>query len=817
MALLAFAPLARWVARDLPIAPTSEPSPVTGTDRARTTALREVPAGLPAGTEILTPADVRPFAVEALGPAGADALMALLQPQAADLSETPPGASTLNPVYPYSYPAVDAIIDQAPAAGFASGATPLAAALTLLSAQPGQPEVHGIENAAPIAYAVLDRSRATDGCAGQLDLLLLLTGDEETRADDLNGELIRARGLCPHDPTPDWIVGQFQMRQTGLELSREDTSVYSDTVAEFGLAIATFTRLVTTFPSDTAAVSGLGDAYLRAGTYLAAAQPFSARRYLRSAVTEYNRAAKLGAEREVQPGLARALIGLGRPQPAGKLIAPLANTSSHPGPLLELQIAADESAGDFAGAETVGRKLAALGPASYPNGTAYFPDPNPGYAGGLRDASNALSLGSDRLSPFQDELVGRGGAGGSLQDLSFLPTYRDDPGITGTDTACPSWSWRRDALLAGHATAALQAWPETFNEVRPSRADCDLQGDLKSLALARSTQSSAVEPAGGNALDDRWQNLLRWGGQLSVARQFDQRWQSAAGGASAEPGLRLGEVEFLQHQYDAAAETFGADATRARLVLWDDDLSADQAALGQGAALLAGGRGAQAVTVFRPVVSSALQDYSYVNNRDLDGTVDYASVAYSASELLADRERESGDLHAAVEDYDMALGWASRIEGATGFRPEVVDNNEALAELALKNYRSAEALERTALAADPMDPIFLMTAAFIAEHQDKIASAVRYNRQALAVDPGAFPVANDLGVELARERPSRRGCLGTAAGRRRLAGLRPWLVQPRCRREPPRAHPCALRRRGVREGVRARTGVTGPQARDDDR
>ena len=50
-----------------------------------------------------------------------------------------------------------------------------------------------------------------------------------------------------------------------------------------------------------------------------------------------------------------------------------------------------------------------------------------------------------------------------------------------------------------------------------------------------------------------------------------------------------------------------------------------------------------------------------------------------------------------------------------------------------------------------MDPAFLMTAGFIADRAGRIAEAADYDRRALQSDPGAFPAANDLGVELARQ------------------------------------------------------------------
>ena len=44
-----------------------------------------------------------------------------------------------------------------------------------------------------------------------------------------------------------------------------------------------------------------------------------------------------------------------------------------------------------------------------------------------------------------------------------------------------------------------------------------------------------------------------------------------------------------------------------------------------------------------------------------------------------------------------------------------------------------------------------MSAGFIADRAGRAEAAARYDRQALDSDPGAFPAANDLGVELTRE------------------------------------------------------------------
>lgn len=44
-----------------------------------------------------------------------------------------------------------------------------------------------------------------------------------------------------------------------------------------------------------------------------------------------------------------------------------------------------------------------------------------------------------------------------------------------------------------------------------------------------------------------------------------------------------------------------------------------------------------------------------------------------------------------------------------------------------------------------------MSAGFIADRAGRVAEAARYDRQVMASDPGAFPAANDLGIELTRD------------------------------------------------------------------
>ena len=734
--LLGFAPASRLAARNLPeLSPGVAPT-MTDPPHGKATGVRAVPVGLPRGARIKTTRDVLPYAVAALGPSQAVALIKALKP-ADKLGGGPVGDDSDHLKYPYRYPDFDAVVKKAPPASFASAATALGAALTVLAAQPSNWAPGTIEsNAGAAAYSVLNRARAAGGCAPQLDLLLLLTADPETSMDHIRREEQHTESACPHDPTPGWLFGQSQLRILPQS------------------AISIFRRLAAEYPGDPGVLSGLGDAYLRAGTYLRFDEPFTARQDFRSAVAEYNRVMDLGDARDAAPGLARALIGLSEPVQAARLLRPLASASAFPGPFLELLITADEAAHDFGDAAMTARRLDQLGVRAYPDGIALFPAPPPPpmyQVDVLDDTSLPLSFGADRLAPLSAALINfyepAEGGGSGVLDLSFIPEYRDSE-LTGTDPYCPSWAWRRDAALTGHLTAASAGWPVEFTGARPGFDFCSFGDTLKQIAVSQANRT-VNSSASGYDLRDDWQNLLRWAGNLRAARKVAEQWQAAVGDKAALPALRLGEIEFLMHQYNEAAAEFGLAARRFRLLNWNNNLAVEQAELDRGTALLAAGRASEGTQLLRPL--DLLGTQGYASQNDSETPVHFAAVSYYACEQLADYERESGNLHAAVEDYTTALDWVQKLEGNPDIRPEVLYNNAALAYLGLGDTSTAASLERKALAVDPMNPAFLMTAGFIADRAGRIAEAARYDRETLASAPDAFPAANDLGVELSRE------------------------------------------------------------------
>jgi cellulose synthase operon protein C len=760
LALLAFALLAHLAAAAQPRPPDKEPQLPALTGNHPNRVVRDLPGGLPDEVSVYSPVDLQTIAGRALGQGSGRTLLTLLAPRAEPLRETAVGGRLGFAPYPYRYPAMTRLLDQAPGHARTPEARELGAALLVLASRPGEYD-NAFPNAAAAAFAVLDRARADGGCGAQLNLLLLVAADDQPRDAVVGEEARRAESVCPEDPTPDWLLGQYQSQRANLDPT---AGLFGDPVPADAQqqALATFARLEERLPDSTASIAGAADVHLRTGIRLAESQPFTARHALRTAAAGYRKAYSMGAD-EAAIGLARALVGLGEPAHAAALLRDWIAAHAPSGPLLELLTIAEEAAHEFGEAEWTALELAERGPGAYPVGPPFFPIPNFEEVSETtgRDPLGPQSLGTDTHAPLAVSLQpGPGGADASVNDVSFIPVFRADYPIVGIEPSCPGRAWRRDAVLAGRARAALVNFPaepeSTFNDVRPTRQgprSCAYGAeDLRDIA-----RLEAGLPVTGNRerrdqLADHRQNLWRWGGNLPRAEQVIQAWAKEAGPTAPLPMLRLGEVQYLQYRYDDAAAAFGVAARRTRQAAYNNDLGVDEALLGRGASLLRAGRAAEGLPLLRALASDAELGVSYQRSRMGEAVMGFAAVAYHARAQLADAERESGDLHAAVEDYDAARELLPVLPDTevTGVRPERIDANQALADLALGRVAAAMQEINRALRADPMNPAFLMTAGFVADRAGQVETAARYDAAALVSDPGAFPAANDLGVELAR-------------------------------------------------------------------
>ncbi len=774
LTLVVFAPVARLMAARAPTSPVAPNAltrlPGVGADEAARSpaspGVRSLPAGLPEGPAPRTAADLRPLAERALGASGAQVLDLLLSNRyTASLRETARGHRLGFAPAPYRYPVMEALLREAPGHGNTPAAVELGAALIVLAGRVDDSyyltDANHYSNAAPAAYAVLRAAEATGGCDVKLDLLLLVAADDQPRDVVVRQAAADASAACGDDPTPGWVLAQFQSQRAveDPDDERPGDPVPGDAQTRYEKTMA---GMLDRFPGSADVWAAAGDAEVRSAAKVEDDQPFTARAHFRTAVAAYRRAAALAStpvgRREMTVGLAQALTGVGDPAKGAHLLEDLPQDPGSSGLRLEQLATAQEAAHDFAGASATERTLARLGTNAFPDGS------------GL-SASSVLSTGAERFLLLSVSLQpGPGGAGGgNVTDAAFIPRYREMyDGLAETQAACPEWSWRRDAVVAGDPESALREWPADRGVTQPTIPELPSSSSrgggscgsydtdrLRDVARAEAGVPTTLSKKETDDLADHRQNMWRWAGRLTQAERVVRQWLSAASATDPLPMLRLGEIEFLRHHYDDAAATFAATARRTRLQTYDNDLGVDQARLDQAASLLRAGEPDQAAVLLRPMADRDLRDSLYWKgqNTNYEAQAGFALVSYHSSALLADSESEQGRMAEAEADYADARGVVPVLESTQveDYRVERIDDNQATADVALGRPQAAQTHAARALAADPHNPVFLFTAASAAESAGDLEAAIGYGRGALANDAGQFAAANNLGVDLARQ------------------------------------------------------------------
>lgn len=768
--LLAVGPLSVLAARLAPLPSPAPPVGVTPADaRAPRAAVRDLPVGLPAGSAPTRPADLGALARLALGDGGARQLDRWLEPEPVLSSAALMDGNTS--AYPGTYPEVERLLDDAPQRGATTAAAQLGAQLVVLAGlQGGSLDflANPHPNAGLLAHALLSRARAVAGCDAEVNLLLLLTADNQPHDDVVRAQGRRAIGACPADPTPGWLLAEFQSQRavvaSAADLPELEANLPVDALQR---PQATVAELLARFPGSADVRMAAGDVHLRLGRELSPSQPFTGRDEYERALSAYEQALRLDDGAEALVGRARALMGLGRAGEAVPALAPLRSSAEGQqlGPVARVLLEAHDSARDFAAAAGVAADLVAAGPAAFPR------------SGSLVPRAPALSLGFATALPFQVVLAPccGGAGGGALVDLAFLPAHRPAPGLLeDVPSNCASFLRVRDALLAGDAAGASRVLPAEFGSVQPAPApDCAfVQGEL----LREVVQVEAGQPVPAERRDDvaeTRQNLWRWAGNLDRAAAAVLQWDAQSDHARVLPALRLGEIRFLQGRHDDAAAAFDSALRRSQTGhRINFDLA--QAGLDRGAALLAAGRVAEGKDLLSTLAATLDQveaefRLGTFGTKDEDVAHHYAVLAYYTRLQLGDAGRRAGQHAAALEDYAAARARLPlERDNATKVFPGVLHNNEALALMAVGRPAEAALAADRALATDPLNPVFLLTAGSAAHQAGDAPAARDLDAGALAQDATSFPAANNLGVALAAEGRNREA----ATAFRRAVGAR---------------------------------------------
>lgn len=703
--------------------------PVTASPRPapRAPLLRALPAFTAAPSVADDAATLRTAVADRFPPERRAALLALLR-----FPEEPAG-----PEYPYRFPRLDRLVAQA---RLDPAAANDAAALLMVGSARFPNALYGADRA---AYALLRPASASGSCEAQLNLALLLAGDSFA-LQHVPGELERAKRACPDDPTPLWLEGHF-LAQGALE----------DDPSKDPLPV--FRELERRFPGSPTGWSGEADTELRAAYALDVRQPFSARARFRRALTLYRRAEALSAEPGLAAGTARALAGLRRYAEAAAAQARAVARAPGAATLEARLVEYLERSGQFGRAAEAASRLAAA--PRFPDGSVLGPPDTAVHVPAAllaEDATGTVSLGVERMHAPVFEVAPRipltDGGGAAVSDLSFLPTYRAVPAVTGYRRWCPAWSYRRDLILAGRAAEASDGLPARFTDIRPERSaeECVPATGVPLLAAVADVE------AGGSSTDARVaearQNLWRWAGRPAKARAAIDAWMRSEP-ANPTAASRAGEVAFIASDHDEAAAQFARAIRYQWAVAGAITVEEAEAHLKLGTVHELAGR--------LPEARAELAEADEIATRLLGGAAGpdrvsrtratfvsyYARLQGGDTELRARRYRDAAALYAAALERRSPN---PDVQATPDRRPEVLENNLALVQAQLGLGAPALEAARRAVKADPANPLFRLTEAFALRRLGRLDEAAASYRRAVEAEPGLAPAWNDLGVTLAR-------------------------------------------------------------------
>ncbi len=641
-----------------------------------------------------------------------------------------------------------------------------------------------LSNAGAVSLFLLERDRAAGMCAPALNYAFLLAAaNPPFDPAQVTAAYRTAIADCPHDPTAGWALGQYQSLLA-------PTSGVSEAAT-----LATFAAVQRSFPRSPAGWAGEGDAELRFGYRLAPqpgvpGEPFTARLMFERALALYRRAMALSPGAGTLAGLARAQAALGEPLAAEDSQRRAVALDPSSAPLQARELDYLQRAHEFSQAAVVAARFARVH--TFPHGTALYAQPVDEDQDTDEDGDEPLSIGVDTFVPVTIAIGPTSGAqaGSEVNDFAYLPVYVPMSGVGGDARWCPGWSRLVDLLLAGRPRAVLAGYGagSTFADLGPSDSDCqaafllnhgaqELPGvaelELGDLAAARVWARRARTSLG--ELEDLRQNLWRYAGDFGHAAIAAAQWAQLRP-SSGVAILREGEIAFLRHRYDTAVLDFSVAANQE---LWRHGATLDGALglLDEGTALVSAGRRTEALQTLAEAVTRAAE-WSEASRHGTEGQA--PQIAAFAQELAGQTELADGRYQDAADDFAEAANSATQVGGAAplqaggeSLRPEVLDNNRSIAEIAVADPAFAATLSTQAIGQDPGDAIAWWTLAEAQRSAGHTVAAVADYRAALARDPTEFPAANNLGVLLLHQ--GRVGA-AVAALRRSVGANRSYAI-----------------------------------------
>jgi len=622
-------------------------------------------------------------------------------------------------------------------------------------------------DAGPVAFALLRDAGREDACGPRLNQAFLLASASPYAEPNLTQRAYRrAVAACPDDATALWALGQYQ-------------SVQIDPSA----AAPTFATLVRRFPRVNAGWSGDGDNVMRIGYNLQDnGEPFAARQQYALALALYRRAEALAPGPGTRSGVARALAALDQPGAAvavqRRALAALPDSADLEARLVDYL----ERAHQFAAAVAVATRMQTG--RRFPAGPALFaepptPDDYSTTVLGSEDANEPMSTGAGAMAPVEVTLEPSHTfvLPTVASYLSYLPLYLPMGGIGGLARWCPQWSRLTDLLLSGHPATLLANLSGAGNDLRgPQQDDCATEPpddydetlgtvDVQELAgvaelelgnVAKARAFGRADPSGPSSLsylEELRQNLWRYAGNYTHAALAAAQWAKQLPG-DRQAVIEEGQIAFLRHRYDEAATDFAVAFNDAQYASASASDGQALALLDEGTALAYAGRRAEALATLASASDTGIR--SYVASGGANGTSSGAAYAFFAQQQSADLLLNTNDLVDAARGYAAAANSMQRTfrgpgtysVGSDVVGPSVLDNNYAIAELAVDDPAMAATLSRRSIGDDPGDAIFWWTEGDAQRELGHRGRAITDYQAALARDPTEFPAANNLGVLL---------------------------------------------------------------------
>ncbi len=633
------------------------------------------------------------------------------------------------PAYPYSYPTYDGLTAQISDDEIREYRDELVEfSSALLYAQ-----------RAPAAYSLLNRMRQVENsCAIQVNLAQTVALGFAPDISNVEQEFEHAIDLC--EDTPIALVAYAQARlgfdTRGWLPGQDRVGYHLGTLGEESRALELAREAEQRFPTDPAGYATEAAILLEVADKFAdeSMYPFAVRSMYQRALTLLDAVVMVEtADPSVSFGQARALAGLQRPEEAAELASALAPTFANEvernhaleaAAFMQFDLGNAEQAlelvdmipGDWTRPLVSVKECRSLVPVGNNSFRGIMGAPEPGWLGNCHTAmadatGNQFPSGAD-----------------SLDFIDYIPQYRE------------KYISRQNLLvLAGrHEEARAQEKGSGFQAM--------LDGRWYEFSRGSSGRIEAVQ--------DAYRRLGRY-------EEAQELLQAALDAQVGDPALlrnRMGEVLYLQQQYEAAASEFeaasrlqlGEAAEEARAHYAEFGIGPEWSSIKQAAALYQGGSLGEAYAVLNGLTITQ-PDVIFPRARFPEWN--YAATQVAPLTLTGTIELEMEDYDAAVitlqEAVDICGPWLGRDVDIC--QSGVQFNNLAVA--LLKSGRPGEAAEaaREAIRCDPDNPMFVEALANAFEAAGDTENAIVGYRETVSKDLTQVTAHNNLGVLLARQ------------------------------------------------------------------